>query len=94
MIKARVEFGLGVVFVVLAIITAIWPTWIETVTGLVPDQGSGETEWVFVLVFGVLGVVAAVLSARDYWRARRVPIAENAEEPDSGPDLTRPIPFG
>jgi hypothetical protein len=68
MIKARLELAFAVVFAVLATVTAIWPTWLETVTGMDPDGGSGETEWAIIAVFAIVAVVAAALSWRAYRR--------------------------
>jgi hypothetical protein len=66
-----VELGLAVVFAFLAIVTAIWPTWLESMTGLEPDSGTGETEWGIVAVFGLVAVIAGVLARRDYRRLAR-----------------------
>ena len=71
MTKARVEVLLAAVFATLTVVTAVWPTWIESLTGLEPDEGNGETEWLFVVVLGALAVIAAVLAGRDYRRALR-----------------------
>ncbi len=63
---ARTELGLAPVFAALALLTAIWPTWIETLTHIDPDGGSGGTEWGIVLAFGALAVGAGVLGLRTY----------------------------
>jgi hypothetical protein len=34
----------------LAVVTVIWPDWIERGFGIEPDQGSGELEWLIVAV--------------------------------------------
>ena len=39
-------------------------------TGLEPDNGSGETEWWLVLLLGVAAVASAVLARRDFHAAR------------------------
>jgi len=54
------------IFGVLAVVTMLWPTWIESITGLEPDAGSGVAEWVGVVVFAVAAVGAAALARRDY----------------------------
>lgn len=69
MLRARIEAVLALACGILALITLIWPTWIEEMTGLDPDAGSGETEWGFVAVLGAFAVVAALLARRDYRRA-------------------------
>ena len=66
MTRVRVEAVLAVVFAVLAVVTAIWPTWIEAIFEESPDSGSGALEWVIVGVFGLLAVAAVVLARRDY----------------------------
>jgi hypothetical protein len=71
MLRVRVEGVLALVFAVLAVVTLIWPTWIESLTGLEPDAGTGESEWWIVLVFGLGAVGAAALARSDHRRARR-----------------------
>jgi hypothetical protein len=43
-----------------AILTAIWPDWIETLFGVDPDSHSGAAEWGVVLA---LAIIAAALGA-------------------------------
>jgi hypothetical protein len=71
MLRVRVEVVLALLCAVLAAATMIWPTWIESLTGLEPDAGTGETEWWIVLVFAVGAIAAAVLARRDHRRALR-----------------------
>jgi hypothetical protein len=51
----------------LGALTAVWPDWIELLTGTDPDGGNGGLEWIAV---GVLLVVAVLLvrRARVAWR--------------------------
>lgn len=57
--------GLLAAFCLVAlIVTAVWPDWIEEVTGLEPDNGSGTVEWLFLGVVGVLFLVFAVRAGR------------------------------
>lgn len=42
--RARLELVLAVGFVGLAVVTAIWPTWIESIFEVAPDGGSGAAE--------------------------------------------------
>jgi hypothetical protein len=65
-IKARVETVSAGIFGVLAVVTMLWPTWIESITGLEPDAGSGVAEWAVVVVLAVAAVGAAALARRDY----------------------------
>ena len=44
------------------------PQWIENLFGESPDAGSGESEWWFAVMFGVLAIASAAL-ARWRWRA-------------------------
>jgi hypothetical protein len=71
MTRVRIELILAAIFVVLAVVTSIWPDWIEALFEESPDGGSGAFEWALVGVFGLLAVVAAVLARRDYRAARR-----------------------
>jgi hypothetical protein len=70
-LRARIEAVLAVACGILAAITLVWPTWIEKITGLEPDAGTGETEWGLVVVLGAFAVVAALLAGRDFRRAAR-----------------------
>jgi hypothetical protein len=62
---------LAVLAAILAVITAIDAEWIEWLTGLDPDGGSGALEWAIVGVFTLAAVVAGALARRDMrqWRA-------------------------
>ena len=72
MLKARIETVLAVVAATLAVVTLIWPTWIESLFRVEPDAGSGEAEWWIVAVLAVVAVASAVLARRDYRVARRL----------------------
>ncbi len=73
MSRLRVEVVLAVVFAVLAVVTALWPTWIEALFEESPDAGSGAFEWAIVAAFGVLAVAAAIMARRDYRAIHRAP---------------------
>jgi hypothetical protein len=62
----RVETILAVTFAVLAVVTAVWPTWIESMTGLEPDAGSGSLEWAIVAAFAAAALGAAIFARHDY----------------------------
>ena len=66
--RLRIEVVLAVISTVLCILTLVIPQWIEELTGLEPDAGSGALEWVIAGVFLVAAVVAALLARRDYRR--------------------------
>jgi hypothetical protein len=66
--RLRIEVVLAVSSAVLCILTLVTPEWIEALTGLEPDSGSGALEWVIAGIFLVAAVVSAVLARRDYRR--------------------------
>ncbi len=70
MLKPRVETALSALFGVMAVVTAFWPDWIETVFRVDPDGGNGSAEWLAVAVLGVAAIVAFIAARRDYRIAR------------------------
>jgi hypothetical protein len=72
MLRGRIEAGLAVVAGALAVVTAIWPAWIESVFEVEPDGGSGEAEWLIVVVLAVVAATLALLARRDLRSARRL----------------------
>ena len=66
MLRPRVETALAMILAVVAVLTLCWPRWIEGLTGLEPDAGSGEAEWGIVVLFAVLALAAGLLARRDY----------------------------
>ncbi len=62
-----IETVLAAVAAALAVVTAVWPTWIELVFAVDPDHRSGSSEWniVFACAFGA-ALLAAL--ARRNWR--------------------------
>lgn len=73
MLKARIETSFAVVAGVLAAVTLIWPTWIETLFGVEPDAGSGAAEWLIVVVLALVAVTSGLFARRDYRAVRRLP---------------------
>jgi hypothetical protein len=55
-------FGLG--FGALALVTAVWPTWIEVAFRVDPDNGDGLLEWSLVSAFAALALVIAAIHRR------------------------------
>jgi ABC-type thiamin/hydroxymethylpyrimidine transport system permease subunit len=66
--RLRIEVVLAVISAVLCVLTLVFPQWIEELTGLEPDAGSGALEWVIAGIFLVAAVVSGVLAGRDYRR--------------------------
>lgn len=66
--RLHIEVVLAVTSAVLCVLTLVFPAWIEKLTGLEPDAGSGALEWIIAGIFLVAAVVSAVLASRDYRR--------------------------
>ena len=71
--RLRIEVVLAVISAILCALTLVMPEWIEELTGLEPDAGSGALEWIIAGVFLVAAVVSGGVARRDYRRlaARR-----------------------
>ncbi|MBV9097895.1 MAG: hypothetical protein JO079_07550, partial [Frankiaceae bacterium] len=67
--RVSVESALGLVAGLVALVTIVWPDWIELLTGVDPDHHNGSIEWV---VAAALFAVAAALGADIYRLRRRV----------------------
>ena len=50
----------------LAVLTAVWPDWVEALTGLNPDGGSGYLEWVIAASFAAAAVLFGALARREW----------------------------
>jgi len=57
--------ALAVISAVLGIATMLFPEWIEELTGLDPDAGSGALEWIITGAFLVAALISALLARRD-----------------------------
>jgi hypothetical protein len=64
--RLRVEMILAAISAGLFILTLINAEWIEALTGLEPDAGSGALEWLIAAAFLVAAVVIALMARRDY----------------------------
>ncbi len=53
---------------ILFALTLVFPQWIEALTGVEPDGGSGALEFVISGVFLVAAIAFGVLARRDYRR--------------------------
>ena len=67
--KLRVgcESVLSIACASLALLSTVWPDWIEALTGLDPDQGDGAVEWGLVAGFALAALVSGLM-ARQHWR--------------------------
>jgi hypothetical protein len=74
MLRARIEGVIAIALGALALLTAIWPEWIEELTGLEPDAGNGAVEWLVVAILAGLALVVALFARRDL-RAARAAVA-------------------
>ena len=66
--RLRIQVVLAVISAALSILTMVFPTWIEELTGLEPDAGSGALEWAIAGIFLAAAVVSALLARRSYRR--------------------------
>ncbi len=73
----KVEAFLAGTFALAAIVTAIFPQWIEAL-GFEPDRGDGSAEWAIVAVLGLMALASAALSRRHFLRRRRLLIDEGS----------------
>jgi hypothetical protein len=63
------ESVLALVSACLAVLTIVWPDWIEAISGFQPDRHNGSFEW--LLVAGLaLGCLICTTLARREWRRR------------------------
>jgi len=60
------EATLAAVLGVLSVITALFPTWLESLIGLSPDEGNGSAEWWLVALFAVAATAAAFAARHDF----------------------------
>ena len=62
-----IESVLAAASALLAVLTAVWHDWIELISGVDPDHGSGGLEWLIVALAVATAVGFAAL-ARAEWR--------------------------
>jgi hypothetical protein len=53
----------------LAVLTAVWPDWIEGLTGFQPDTHNGSLEWILVVGCGLAAALLGTLARRQWRRA-------------------------
>jgi hypothetical protein len=66
-----VEALLGTICGVFAVLTAVWPSWVEVLTGTDPDHGNGSLELAITLGFAVASIGMAIIARRE-WRRHGV----------------------
>jgi hypothetical protein len=66
MLIPRLEAALASMCAVLAVLTTIWPRWIESLTGLDPDGGDGLVEWSVVALLAVVALTMGLLARKGF----------------------------
>ena len=65
------EATMAAITAALTMLTLVWRDWIEALTGINIDRGSGATEWLIVFALAIVTVgLGATATAR--WRRHRV----------------------
>lgn len=64
------EIGLAAIACLLALITPIFPGWIEFVSNWNPDQHNGSVEWL-IIVGSFVVMIVMVAAAAIEWRRRQ-----------------------
>jgi hypothetical protein len=64
------ESALAIATAIVAVVTSIWPEWIEAIFGADPDGGSGAAEWAVVGVLATITLALAGAAGREWRRAR------------------------
>ena len=72
-IRYWIEVGLAVLAAGLAVLTLITREWIELLSGIDPDKGSGALEWAVVIALFVASAALALVARWD--RKRRSAVA-------------------
>jgi hypothetical protein len=68
-----IEVGVGSASVILLVLTAIRPDWIELLFGVQPDGGSGALEWAFFVVMTTCALTLPLLARLEWRRAHARP---------------------
>lgn len=64
----QIEIALAVVSATLFALTLVHPPWIEVLTGVKPDAGTGSTEFLIAGAFLLMSVALGGLARRTYRR--------------------------
>lgn len=70
-VRLTIEVVLGLASLGLAFLTGVNREWIEELTGLEPDAGSGALEWGIVFALALAAIVLGALAVRDGRRLRQ-----------------------
>jgi hypothetical protein len=65
-----VESASAIATAILAVVTSVWPEWIEAVFDADPDGGSGAAEWAVVGVLAIITLALAGAAGLEWRRAR------------------------
>jgi hypothetical protein len=63
------EAALALASASLAVLTVVWPDWIEAISGFAPDRHDGSFEWMLAAGLALAAVTCAALARRE-WRRR------------------------
>lgn len=77
-LRFRVYAIFTIAFVIMAVLTTVWPGWIEALTGFDPDHGNGSAEQYITAVFAGAAVLAGGLAGMQWRQAH----ASGAGAPD------------
>lgn len=58
--RAKLQLVFALISAGLTVLATIVPVWIEETTGLEPDGGNGELEWLIAVAFGVVSIVFGI----------------------------------
>ncbi len=75
--RVRAESVLAVLALVAAVVTAAFPTWLESLFEASPDSGSGGLVWSVAVALLVVSIALSLFAHRDFGLSR-------AAGPDAG----------
>jgi hypothetical protein len=71
--RVTIEAVLAIACLTMAIVTIFDREWIEELTGVDPDAGSGALEWLIVIGLGLASMILSRLAWRTAHRLRAAP---------------------
>ena len=69
-LRWKFELAAASLCAVLAIVTSLWPDWIERLFDASPDGGDGGVEWGIVVLFALAAMALVVLAGWEWRRLR------------------------